>query len=300
MSLQSATASQSRQKRLFLFAFLVVPLILMAVLLYYPLVKLFQISTTNWDGLSPTSDFVGLANYLQTFGESPNVWKSLGNNGLYFVIHLIMIPVEVFIAFLLDRGVKRAGGFKIMILLPYVINGVAVSYMFSNLFSPQIGALDMMFDGLGLPDFKAGWLTDPNVVNFTLVFVSLWRFSGFHIVLFLAAMQSISTDLYEAATIDGAGPMRIFRSIVLPNILLTIEIVLFLNVRGALQVFDIPFVMTNGGPGFASSTFSFFTIKTAFNFNSFGLAAAMAIILFLIIIIMSQIQNLILKRGNGR
>jgi ABC-type sugar transport system permease subunit len=300
VSLESATVIQTRQKRLFLFSFLAVPLILMTVLLYYPLVQLFRISVTNWDGYSPTSDFVGLANYLQIFSESPNVWKSLGNNALYFIIHLAMIPVEVFIAFLLDRVVKRAGGFKIMILLPYVINGVAVSYMFSNMFSPEIGAMDMLLNALGMPELKAGWLTDPNVVNFTLVFVSVWRFSGFHIVLFLAAMQSIPNDLYEAATIDGAGPMRTFRSIVLPNILLTIEIVLFLNMRGALQVFDIPFVMTNGGPGFASSTFTFFTIKTAFNFNSFGLAAAMAIILFLIIIMLAQIQNLILKRGNGK
>lgn len=296
MSLETTNPSQRAQKNLFLLSFLAIPLLLMIVFLFYPLLKLFQISFTDWDGISSSINWTGLENYRQIFMESPNVWTSLGNNGLYFLLHLAVIPFEIWVAYLLDQGLKRAGAFKIMILMPYIINGVAVSFMFSNIFMPEMGALDMTLDFFGQGQMKLGWLTDPNLVNFTLVFVSIWRFAGFHIVLFLAAMQSIPKDLYEAATIDGAGPFQTFWSVVIPNIILTIEIILFLNVRGALQVFDIPFVMTNGGPGYASSTFTFFTMKTAFDYNSFGLAAAMAVVLFVLILVIAKVQDSILHR----
>lgn len=299
MSLDSASPRQKRQKTVFLVSFLFVPLVLMLVFLFFPLAKLFQVSFTSWDGIAPTLSYVGLDNYRQIFLESPNVWQSLANNGLYFFLHLLMIPLEIWVAYLLDQGLRRPGFFKGLILLPYIVNGVAVSYMFSNLFMPEMGALDMTLDFLGLGSLKQGWLSDPNVVNFSLVFVSVWRFSGFHIVLFLAAIQSIPKDQFEAAALDGAGPWQVFRRIVVPSILITIEIVLFLNVRGALQVFDIPFVMTNGGPGFASSTFSFFTMKTAFAYNSFGLAAAMAIVLFVLILIIAQVQDRIIHRRSA-
>lgn len=299
MSLETTNSSQRVQKSIFLLSFLAIPLLLMIVFLFYPLLKLVQISFTDWDGISAAINWTGVENYRQIFFESPNVWTSLGNNGLYFLLHLLAIPFEIWVAYLLDQGLKRAGTFKIMILLPYIINGVAVSFMFSNIFMPELGALDMTLSFFGPDALKQGWLTDPNLVNFTLVFVSIWRFSGFHIVLFLAAMQSIPKDLYEAATIDGAGPLQTFWSVVIPNIILTIEIILFLNVRGALQVFDIPFVMTNGGPGFASSTFSFFTMKTAFDYNSFGLAAAQAVILFVLILVIAKVQDRILHRRDS-
>lgn len=300
MSLQPTSAQQRRQKNLFLLSFLFVPLLLMIVFLFFPLLKLFQVSFTDWNGITPTMNFIGFENYRQIFTESPNVWQSLANNGLYFALHILAIPVEIWIAFLLDQGMRRPGFYKSLILLPYIINGVAVSYMFSNLLMPEMGAVDMFLDFFGLASLKQGWLSDPSLVNFTLVFVSIWRFSGFHIVLFLAAIQSIPKDQFEAASLDGAGPFQTFRWVVIPFIMITIEIVLFLNVRGALQVFDIPFVMTNGGPGYASSTFSFFTMKTAFSYNSFGLAAAMAIILFLLILLIAKIQDAVVHKGDAR
>lgn len=300
MSLQPTSAQQRRQKNLFLLSFLFVPLLLMIVFLFFPLLKLFQVSFTDWNGITPNMNFIGFENYRQIFTESPNVWQSLANNGLYFALHILAIPVEIWIAFLLDQGMRRPGFYKSLILLPYIINGVAVSYMFSNLLMPEMGAVDMFLDFFGLGSLKQGWLSDPSLVNFTLVFVSIWRFSGFHIVLFLAAIQSIPKDQFEAASLDGAGPFQTFRWVVIPFIMITIEIVLFLNVRGALQVFDIPFVMTNGGPGYASSTFSFFTMKTAFSYNSFGLAAAMAIILFLLILLIAKIQDAVVHKGDAR
>lgn len=140
------------------------------------------------------------------------------------------------------------------------------------------------------------WLSDPKIVNFVLAFVSLWRFSGYHIVLFMSALQSVSKDIQEAAIIDGANTWQMFRYIQIPSIMLMVDFILFDNIRGALQVFDIPFVMTAGGPGYASSTFTLYTIKTAFTFSNFGLASTMAVAIMVIIIVVYLVQNVLIHK----
>jgi len=295
--MKSILITQKNQKNITLIVFLIIPSILLILFVVYPLLKLFQLGFTNWDGLSKELTYISFGNYKEIFKSSPDVWLSLRNNALYFFIHLFFIPVELFIAYVLDSKIKGSIFFKKIIFMPYIINGVAVSYMFSAIFAPDYasGALNMMLNYFNLQKFAFDWLSDPKLVNFTLVFVSLWRFSGLHIVLFLAGMQSIPNDLYEAAKIDGANMMQQFFKITLPSIMIVIEIVLFLNVRGALQVFDIPFIMTAGGPGHASSTFSVYTIETAFKFNNVGKASSMAVVLFFLIIIISRLQNLLLR-----
>ena len=145
-------------------------------------------------------------------------------------------------------------------------------------------------------------MSDEKIVNYVLSFVSLWRFSGYHIILFMAALQSIPQDTLEAAKVDGANTWQMFKYIQIPAIVLMVDFVLFDNIRGALQVFDIPFVMTAGGPGYASSTFTLYTIKTAFTFSNFGLAATMAVAIMFMIVVVYVVQNkiihgLILKEG---
>lgn len=286
-----------RDKNITLFLYLTVPVILTGLLVIYPLIRLMLYSFTDWNGFSLSNNFTALANYRKIFTKMPEVWLSLRNNGIYLFGHLFFIPIEILIAYYLDRQRRFGGFYKTMVLLPFIINGVAVSYMFSFFFSPSNGAMDAILGFFSADYEQLKWLSNPEMVNFTLTAVSIWRFAGFHIVLFLAGVISIPRELFEAAQIDGAGEWLIFRKIVLPNIITIVEIVLFLNVRGALQVFDIPFVMTGGGPGHASSTFTLLTIKTAFNFSSFGLASAMAVVLFIMIIIFSALQNRIIKGG---
>lgn len=291
--------SYQRDKTRTLFLYLTIPVCLTVLLVLYPLFRLFLYSMTDWNGISLGSSFTGLCNFKRIFSEMPEVWLSLKNNAFYFIGHLLFIPVEILIAYYLDRQRRFGGVYKTMVLMPYIINGVAVSYMFSFFFSPSNGAMDTILGLLNSAYQPIHWLSDPKIVNLTLTFVSIWRYAGFHIILFMAGVISIPRELFEAARIDGAGDALIFRKIVLPNIVTIIEIILFLNVRGALQVFDIPFVMTGGGPGFASSTFTILTIKTAFNFSSFGLASAMAVVLFLMIILFSAVQNSIVKRSQS-
>jgi multiple sugar transport system permease protein len=277
------------QKKLVLVTFLFIPTILILLFMIYPLIKLIGLSFTNWDGLSPTYNYVGLKNFKKIIFDSPEVWAALKNNGMYFIGHIIFIPIELFLAFLLDNRVRGCKMFKTITFLPYMINGVAVACMFTFLYSSQDGVLNNMLQYFHLN--KIGWLSDPSIVNYSLTGVSLWRFSGVHIILFLAAFQSLPSDMIEASIIDGANSFQQFYKIVLPNIKPVIEIVLFLNVRGALQVFDIPYVMTGGGPNHASETFTVQTINTAFQYANFGRACAMAVVLMVIIIAFSIIQQ---------
>lgn len=127
-----------------------------------------------------------------------------------------------------------------------------------------------------------------------LSFVSLWRFSGYHVILFMAALQSLPQDVQEAARVDGANAWQMFKFIQIPAIMLMVDFVLFDNIRGSLQVFDIPFVMTSGGPGYASSTFTLYTIETAFSYSNFGLASTMAVAIMVMILVIYLVQNKII------
>lgn len=282
-----------KQRRRFILCSLAIPVLLLVCFVVVPAIDLVRMSFTNWDGLSSTSDFIWLDNYIAMF-KNADLWQSLKNNAVYFVVHLLMIPVELAFAVLLTSKLRGAKFYKIMVFLPYIINGVAISYAFSYFFSPINGAFDSLLEALRLGMLSRSWLSDEKIVNFVLSFVSLWRFSGYHVILFMAALQSISKDTVEAAIIDGANAWQLFRYIQTPSIMLMVDFVLFDNIRGAMQVFDIPFVMTAGGPSYASSTFTLYTIKTAFTFSNFGLAATMAVALMLMIILIYIVQNKII------
>lgn len=283
----------AKQRRIFILISLAVPVLLLVGFVVFPAVDLFRMSFTDWDGLSSTSNFIWFENYIDMF-HNPDLWQSLRNNAVYFFAHLLMIPVELAFAVLLNSKLRGAKFYKTMVFMPYIINGVAISYAFSYFFSPINGAFDSILEALKLGMLSQSWLSDPKIVNFVLAFVSLWRYSGYHIVLFLAALQSVSRDIQEAAIIDGANTWQMFRYIQIPSIMLMVDFVLFDNIRGALQVFDIPFVMTSGGPGYASSTFTLYTIKTAFTFSDFGLASTMAVAIMVLIIVIYLVQNKII------
>lgn len=283
----------NKKRRQFIFISLLIPVTLLIAFVVFPAIDLFRMSFTDWDGFSADYDFINFENYISMF-HNKDLWLSLRNNAVYFVIHLLMILVELAFAVLLTSKLRAAKFYKTMVFLPYIINGVAISYAFSYFFSPINGAFNGILTALHLESLIRNWLSDEKIVNFVLASVSVWRFSGYHVILFMAALQSIPTDILEAARIDGASTGQIFKYIQIPAIMLMVDFVLFDNIRGALQVFDIPFVMTAGGPGYASSTFTLYTIKTAFTFSNFGLAATMAVAIMLMIVIIYVIQNKII------
>ena len=283
----------SKKRKQFIVLSLLIPVVLLIAFVVVPAIDLIRMSFTDWDGLAASSNFIGFSNYVSMF-KNPDLWLSLKNNAVYFCVHLLMIPVELSFAVLLTGKLRAAKFYKTMVFMPYIINGVAISYAFSYFFSPINGAFDAILTGVHLEGLIRNWLSDPKIVNFVLSFVSLWRFSGYHVILFMAALQSLPQDVEEAARVDGANAWQLFKYIQIPAIMLMVDFVLFDNIRGALQVFDIPFVMTAGGPGYASSTFTLYTIKTAFTFSNFGLASTMAVAIMVLIVLIYVIQNKII------
>lgn len=294
----------NKQRKQFIIVSLVIPVLLLIGFVVVPALDLIRMSLTSWDGYSPEKQFIGIGNYISMF-QNKDLWLSLRNNAVYFVVHLGMIFVELAFAVLLIGKLRAAKFYKTMVFLPYIINGVAISYAFSYFFSPINGAFDAILELFHLEAWIRNWLSDPKIVNFVLSFVSVWRFSGYHVILFMAALQSLPQDVIEAAKVDGANTWQLFKYIQIPAIMLMVDFVLFDNIRGALQVFDIPFVMTAGGPGYASSTFTLYTINTAFKFSNFGLASTMAVAIMVMIVLIYVIQNkiihgLILKEGGKK
>ena len=285
--------SLAKKRKRFIILSLIIPMAMLICFVMIPGIDLFRMSFTNWDGYSPSSKFIGFDNYISMF-KNADLWLSLKNNAVYFVVHLCMIPVELAFAVLLTSKLRAAKFYKTMVFMPYIINGVAIAYAFSYFFSPINGAFDAILDALRVGFLSRSWLSDTKIVNYVLSFVSLWRFSGYHVILFMAALQSLPQDVQEAARVDGANSWQMFKYIQIPAIMLMVDFVLFDNIRGALQVFDIPFVMTGGGPGYASSTFTLYTISTAFTYSNFGLASTMAVAIMIMIVLIYVVQNKII------
>lgn len=285
----------SKGKKKFILCSLAIPLVLLCIFVIYPLISLGNISFTNFDGLNNSYDYIGWANFKKIFIDSPYLWSSLTNNLKYFVVSLIFIPVELALSAMFVTKFRGVRFFKSVVLLPYVINGVAVASTFAYFLSPINGGLNTLLETIGLGGWVHGWLSDETIVSYTLPIINVWKWSGYHIILFIAALQSIDHDMIEAATVDGANSFQIFRRIQLPSIRMVIDFIFFTNVAGSFKMFDLPWVMTGGGPGYASSTFTLYTINTAFTYRNFGLAAAMAIVMIIMVAIIYLLEQLVLK-----
>ena len=287
--------SISHNRNVFIVVSLLIPVILLFMFVVYPSVDLIAMSLTDWNGVSPHRSFIGVGNYVDMFTRSPDLWMSLRNNLTYLIVHMVMIPIELCLAAMLNTRFRGSNFVKTIVFLPYILNSVGMSYAFSYFFSPVNGGFNHILTSLGLQGLIRKWLSDPAIVNYVLSFVSVWRFMGYHIVLFATGLRSISTDVMEAARIDGANALQQLVYVQLPSMRLVVSFVLFDCIRGTLQLFDIPFIMTNGGPGYASSTFTLYTIETAFNYNSFGMAATMAVAIMVIVILVYATENLLMK-----
>ncbi|AIQ63110.1 ABC transporter permease [Paenibacillus stellifer] len=290
----------NKQKILIICSFLFIPLLLLATFTYYPAIKLIYYSFTNWDGYSPEKPWVGLANYREVFANS-DIFKVFEHNFAYFVMGIVQNIVAIYFAIVLNSKLKGKYFFRILLFLPYIMNGVAVAFMFGFVFDTTNGSLNLLLSNLGLTHLsETSWLGREGLVNYSLASTGLWRFMGYNMVIYIASLQAIPKDIYEAATIDGANSMQTLWRITLPNMKPVIQLNLFLTVTGALEVFDLPFVLTKGGPAGASQTYVMRVIDTAFAYNNYGLASAMSIILLMFVVLVLGFQQLVLNRGGDK
>jgi ABC-type sugar transport system permease subunit len=262
-------------------------LALLITFTYVPVVNMVVYSFTDWDGLSPALRSVGWANYERVFTDA-EYWQVFTVSLYYFAASFVQIAIALYFAVVLSFQRRLRNLFKGILFFPYLLNGVAVGFIFLYLFQPG-GTLDTVLKSSGLGGHAKLWLGDPDVANFSLAGTSVWRFTGLSFVLFLGAIQSIPGELYEAAEIDGANRWHQFRFIIAPGIRRIISLSFILAISGSLSVFEIPFIMTGGANGTAS--FVIRAYQTAFQFRQIGLASAMAVVLLLIVLVVTLIQR---------
>lgn len=279
------------EKKILIFTFTIVPIALLILFSYYPLVKMFEYSLTDWNGYSPNQKFVGLDNY-KTVLTNPRYFSVFKTSLYYFIATFFQLGIALLFATILTFKVKFANFWKGILFFPYLLNGVAIGFIFLYFYKGG-GTLDTLLSAIGLEDQIQLWLGNRSINNISLAFTSVWRYTGFNFLIFLGAIQSINPEVYEAAEIDGANNWHKFKYIIIPSIKNIVFLNIILGVSGSLSVFDIPYIMTGGSNG--TTTFVIQTIETAFQYNRVGLASAMAVILLIIVLTVTAIQKWLIR-----
>lgn len=253
---------------------------------------------TDWDGLRPVMHFVGLANFRRMLHDD----AARGVIGQTLTIAIAITVVQNAAGLLLALGVhsriKSRNVLRVLLFAPAVLTPVVTAALWKYMLAPD-GALNGLLGALGLGVLRQNWLGDPAIALWSVVGVIVWQFAGYSMVIFLAGLQSIPGDVLEAAAVDGAGPVRRFRHVVLPLLAPAMTINLMLSIIGGLKLFDQVWVMTGGGPGNSTDTLSTLIYKNAFQFNEMAYSTALAIVLTLFVAVISGGQYRLLRRQAG-
>jgi raffinose/stachyose/melibiose transport system permease protein len=276
--------------------FLLPALALYLVFVIVPIIQAAHFSLYKWNGLGPLDDFIGLANY-QVAIASDVFWQAVGNNLLVIVLSLLLqIPFSLGLAVLLNRRFPGRAIFRLLFFVPYVLSEAITGIVFRLLLQPD-ALVDSTLKNVGLEGFIQEWLGNTDIVMITLFVIISWKYFGFHMILLLAGLQGIPREIEEAALIDGAGRWQAFRYVTLPLLGPTLRVSIFLSFIGALQLFDIVWVMTGGGPLNASTTMAVNMFKTGFVKQQMGYGSALAVLLFLCALVVALLyQRFVLRR----
>lgn len=268
------------------YLFIAVPVLSSIVFILIPMLVSFWWSLNDYSGLQPAR-FIGLKNYIDLFTSDKYFLRALRNTTVFVILGMAIGPtLGMLTALLLNQKVSFQALFRTAYYLPVMTSLVVVSTIWVMLYN-QNGLFNSLLTGLGFP--SVGWLSNPQMALFSLVIASIWQGFGFETVIFLAALQSIPRELYEAAMMDGANSFQKFRYITLPSLRYVIAFIYIYGIIGSYQVFDQVFVMTSGGPIHSTSTVVYY-LYSKFRDLRLGQASAIAYILFVILIVFSYIE----------
>lgn len=260
---------------------------LYSVLVIIPIFQSARYSLFRWEGLGPPERFIGLENYLYIFRDEV-FWHSLLNNlSLVFFSLLTQMPVAIFLAIALTGNIRGKSFFRTIYFAPQIISTVAAGYLFYYIYEPTFGLLNEALRALGLGNLAHGWLGDPNIALFSVLAVISWKFIGFYMVLFMAAIEGIPMGLYEAARMDGCTAWQLVRNITLPLLSGTLKTACVLSIVGSIKYFDLIWIMTAGGPAHATELIATYMYKKTFLSMEMGYGSALAFLLFLIAFLLS-------------
>lgn len=275
-------------KRLCMITFMFFPLLLLLVFTYIPFAKMFEFSFYDMKYIGER-EFVGLQNYFSVF-QREDCFRALALCGYYIVASFIQLALALYFATILSFKVRGGGIFKGLMFFPFLVCGIAVGFIFKFFYTRGF-VLDTVLQWIGFElDNLPYWLRDTSINNASLAASSIWRYMGQNMVLFIGAIMSVDSSLYEAASIDGATGWGKFRYIIFPSIKTIIVLNMILSITGSLSVFEPPYVITGGN--FKTATYFVIMNKLAHENQKVGLASAMAIILLVLILIATGAQKL--------
>ena len=286
--------SRRRREYLLFLAFVAPNVILLAVFAYWPILFNGYLSLTSWDLLSDTIPFVGLANYTDMFGDLDFYWVLLRTVIFSGAVVIGCLLGGIAIALLLNQKLIGRNVVRTVTFAPYVLSGAAMGTVWLFIFDPDYGLIQNLLQlfGIGGPD----WLTDSMWALPALIIVYLWANVGFVAVIYLAGLQGVPPELYEAGRIDGADSWVLFRRITLPLLSPITFFVSVITVVRTFQAFDVIAIMTAGGPGDATTTISWYIYEQAFQALDAGHAGAGAIVMFVILVALTWLQARFMER----
>lgn len=278
--------------------FLAPALALFIVLVVGPIALAIYTSLFKWNGFGGLpEDFVGLDNFRRLLEDEVFIGDLKRGLILVLLSIFVQLPVALGLALLLNQPLRGRAVYRLVFFAPYVLSEVITAVLFTMIFSPNAGLTNQMFRALGLESLQQEWLADTSTVLYALFFVISWKYFGLHMILYLAGRQSIPKELTEAALTDGAGTWQVFRHVTFPLLGPTIRISVFLSIIGAIQLFDMVWVLTGGGPIHASETMAVTMFQYGFRRSEVGYASAISVAMFLISLVFALLyQRFVMRR----
>ena len=267
------------------------------VFLALPIVGTVFISFFNWSGISLNSlTFAGLDNYAELLRDDV-FWKALKHN-VYFIAGGMtsVVILGLVLAVLLEQDLPGSSFFRGVFFIPTIMSLVVVGVVFSLLLSPEFGLVNPLLERVGLGRFATAWLGNPATALPTIIVANTWQSFGLGMFLFVAGLKSIDSELYEAARIDGATPLQSFWRITMPLLWPITTLVIILTSINTLKLFDLVYVMTSGGPNYASEVLTTFMYSQGFEFNRMGYGSALAVVILLITLVFTLVQVKVFNR----
>lgn len=275
--------------------FVLPALIIFAVFMPIPLVASLGLSAVKWDLINP-AQMVGLDNFINLFTNDETFLRSIGNTLQYLVLSvLFQIPLAFLLAVMVTRGKLFEKFFRNMLFIPVTLSGTAVSLMFYFVYHPETGILNNIIRLFGNKDFQQGWLGDENTAMISVCVAVAWQFVGYHMVIFVTGITSISEEVIEAAKIDGASMLQVILRIILPLMRPVLKVSLVLITTSSLKAFDSIFVMTGGGPMHATEVMASHMYTKSFLQLQYGYGSAIGVVLFLLCVVCSGVISRLLR-----
>ena len=273
--------------RIKVFLFLIPAAVLLLVFLVIPIFQCLYYSLFNWNGMGPAEDFIGILNYKKIINDSVFIKAVLNTFAIVGLSLFVQLPLALFLAIMIGRGIKGRAFYRTVFFLPYVLSETITAVMWRILYNPdpKRGFINAVFQAFGWK--MQDWLGNMNLVLFSIFIVLTWKYIGFHMLLYITGLQNIPRDVEEAALIDGVNKRQMFTHITLPLLGGTIRTSAYLSVLGSLQVYAIVWIMTKGGPVNASEVLSTYMYRFSFVRFQLGYGAAVAIVMLIISLIFS-------------